>query len=557
MAGARIEAALTFQVQQFFDEWCGRFLDKSFKTWGPERVKAAALDLLAINGCPLTSEDIQMLSVMEEADMIQELVARMPIDMRSKFETIAMQLQMMVASATHTRKAADSGSPEALAECCADAENGAMKMAILKQASVHAAAEVAMLHHTQDSWMRNSELRLARLTKAAETADHARTYLVAIENQLEAFHESAKHKSSKMLMGFASNNGNAMLQSVVHGWFSQMVKGRAERTIRDKMEKECERMEKELMDMKERSLKNVKGVLGRSAAYSSQGLMGQVLQSWKWEVDEAKFQKASGGAVKEMEEKIACMSQAQADGAKSVLGKMCTGNNNGLLMVSFQSWLKHVADEKQDKEVMKGLEKVEADMKAMMERNKANASGVLDRMNAATESGIKEQIFDEWRTVYTQEKSARELHKVMQANGDKFKSLKLKQSGAAAACQGRANDMMNALLLLKVFGVWQMEARLTNVDRYYSTKIDSKRRQLGSVQQIFKTFAKQLETGLSSIEDEKESARYYAAHNKYTNRSSRHSGSEIHTGKRSKGGLSKGGNAASLPDIHSRHGVLN
>merc|ERR1719413_254229 len=99
---------------------------------------------------------------------------------------------------------------------------------------------------------------------------------------------------------------------------------------------------------------------------------------------------------------------------------------------------------------------------------------------------------------------------------------------------------MKQVLMQRTLGAWQLESKLHHVDKYYTSKIEGKRKQLGSVQTLFKSFAKQLEEGLATVdEDGEESSR--------THHSKKKAG-----GADGSKGMSKGEGSVSLPNIHSR-----
>merc|ERR1712113_161105 len=114
--------------------------------------------------------------------------------------------------------------------------------------------------------------------------------------------------------------------------------------------------------------------------------------------------------------------------------------------------------------------------------------------------------------------------------------------GNASKMQTRVNEQMKQVLMQRTLGAWQLESKLHHVDKYYTSKIEGKRKQLGSVQTLFKSFAKQLEEGLSTVdEDGEESSRTHHS------RPKKSSGGGHGDSK-----MSKGEGSVSLPNIHSR-----
>jgi hypothetical protein len=555
--------SLDHEVLQFIDEWSVRFTDGSLgKAFGPAKAVHMALHLFALNGLPLTHDEINRLSMMEEAELVPELVARMPESFSRNFTSISLQLQMMVSSTARVRKASENGDVDTLAKLCDDTESGSIRNAILTKATMNAASECRNLRRSTDTWVRNTEERLQRLASASDKAEKARSQLALIEGQIEAFHSSVKDKCGHFLMNFASQQAPGMVMKfVLAGWKSAHIKMKSEKVFRDKFDAEIAAAENALMEYKQKKIETIRGVLGTNYTAECKGLMGTVVMLWHEAVQEEKSERETAKNMAVLESKLRSTSQAQMEAAKKVLTKISGNTESGLLGMAVGAWITAVADIKMDREVEKALQDVEDKMKAFMEKNKNNASSVLDRMNGASESGLIEQYFSEWKAVYTEEKSTREVANHQKAAMEKFKHLKARQSGLASCAQGRVNDLMNALLVMKTMGIWIEESRVSQVERYYQGKVNSKRKQLTGVQSIFTTFAKQLESGLAGIERDDEDAksvshqapRYSDKHGDVskhgTHRSSRHS--DVSSPPKRKG-MHKNGNTVSLPDIHGR-----
>merc|ERR1719450_1496495 len=122
----------------------------------------------------------------------------------------------------------------------------------------------------------------------------------------------------------------------------------------------------------------------------------------------------------------------------------------------------------------------------------------------------------------------------MNGAGGRFKSLQDRQKANATGVQGRVNEQMKANLLLRSLKSWQIEAKVNKENTEFNRKLDQKRKQLQSVQQLFKEFARQLEEGLGRVDGDSSGRRSQG-----TGRSKGH--------KSMKDG---GAGSVSLPDIH-------
>jgi len=207
------------------------------------------------------------------------------------------------------------------------------------------------------------------------------------------------------------------------------------------------------------------------------------------------------------------------------------GNKEGVLInLAFQAWTGALEAIKKEKEFEEAVAKSEKLLKDHAAKQKDQASSVLTRMSNASDTGLKATMFKAWFDALNERKKEEEMEKKLGGKAGNLGSLKSRHIGNARGVQGRVNEQMNMNLLLKCLGAWQIEAKLQHVDRHYSGKIDGKRRQLNSVQTLFKSFARQLEEGLGNLDGDS-------------------SGRTRMSRRDMKGGMKE---SSSLPDIHHR-----
>jgi len=169
-----------------------------------------------------------------------------------------------------------------------------------------------------------------------------------------------------------------------------------------------------------------------------------------------------------------------------------------------------------------------------MEAKKDEAKLVLDRMLASSDHGLESLVFQNWWNWLKEEKKQAELEYALSGASAKFKSLNGRQKAGANAVQTRVNEQIALNLLQRVFNYWIIETKANRIESHYNSKYESKRRQLAGVQNLFKSFAMQLEQNLGGDDD-----------------------SSSRTFRKSKKGMSsrmsKGAEGSvSLPDIHQR-----
>merc|ERR1712110_596105 len=199
------------------------------------------------------------------------------------------------------------------------------------------------------------------------------------------------------------------------------------------------------------------------------------------------------------------------------------------------SWVKAVEMTKQERAFEAEVRQKEEQLKAQLANKKEETKKVMERMTAGTTTGLLTMVFSAWCQAANEGRKDREMEETMAKKNGLFKSLQDRRKGNAAGVQGRVNEQMKFNLLLQCFLAWYTEGKVNHVERTYAQKIEGKRRQLKSVESLFKSFAKQIDEGLGNLDGGDSSGR-----------ASRKTGSSKHA--QSKKQLS---GTNSLPDIHA------
>merc|ERR1719161_1855611 len=151
----------------------------------------------------------------------------------------------------------------------------------------------------------------------------------------------------------------------------------------------------------------------RKAAEGDAGLLTQVWKSWAEEVQETKREAGSQGAMAAMEAKLASQSAAQAENSKKVMARMSAGSDNALLTVVLGSWVQWLADYKKNKDEEDKIKAQEKAMEEYMKKKKDDAKAVLDRMNAATDSGLVEHVISTWVQSFKDKQESLKMERLM------------------------------------------------------------------------------------------------------------------------------------------------
>lgn len=535
------DGTLVLQLQQFFDDYTFRITHCSLgKQWSKKKALVVALELFRMNGVALTPADIDWMSSNDDY-MLPMIVRKMPYSLRENFERLSTQLNMLVHTAERMRSALEAKDGTNFESIIEEDDKGQIKNCILKEAVIQASREVSDIIRCQDTWCSSMEKRLDRLSRSAELAERAQEKLLKVQTNLDGFHDEVTAKSKKALMGFAGHSTRNLIHSVFSNWGGFTIKNKQEREYRKAFEAEMTTKETMLIEMKSRSLAAVKNALNRQARETEGTLSFLYFHYWLDEVGSDQRERQELAALEKLEQQMSSFNERQAINAKKVMAKVGMDNEDAVVCMAFAAWQKGIEELKQDNAVEAEAKKIEDQLNDFKEKSRNKTAGVLEKMGNATVTSLLTNAVSGWAHWAKDTIKARDLENTMMGSEAKFKSLNQRQKGGAAKMQTKVNEQQKQILMQRTLGVWQVEAKLHHVDKYYNAKIEGKRKQLGSVQTLFKSFAKQLEEGLATVEEDgEESSR---AHN---------------SKKRSSGGhkddsrMSKGEGSVSLPNIHSR-----
>jgi len=281
-------------------------------------------------------------------------------------------------------------------------------------------------------------------------------------------------------------------------WLGWLIQHKANKEIHEKFKEEIRQSEQALINFKTKHLGISRGMLGRNAAAGDAGLKGEVLRIWFKFVIEEGNSKAYEKKVAEAEAKFKAAQQAAKDASKSVMGRLSAGSDDALKSLCMQSWVAALEEARQEKELELLTKKAEDQLAAYMAKKKGEATGVLDRMSAGSDSGLLHMMIASWLEAMLEMKQERELEASIAAAGDKFANLKSRQSGNAKSVQGRVTDLEQENQLMMFFYAWSMHYRVEHCMNHYNGKLNQNKKKLEDVQTMFRSFANQLESGIGN-----------------------------------------------------------
>merc|ERR1719171_2763341 len=373
-------------------------------------------------GVVLSPEENERMMKLEEGDMINQLVTRMPQQTKEQFEHFFLQLQLIVSTATRVRTSLEEGTPSLIEEALNDADETGITPYILKMALVQAGSEVRNLQRTHDRWATETEVRMSTLLRGAEDAMQAQKQLAAANAQLGQYTGSHKDKGKKMMMGVAAKNDKACMDMTLTEWYKLIQRQKKENEIRKEYEERIVKANQALFEYKQNQKGNAKGVLMKQAAKGDGAIVAEVYFLLKKEVEDKKLEAEAEKKLAEIEAKMAAQAAKNKENTKSVLMRNLAASDNMLCDTCIEAWKTWLVEYKKNKETEDAVKAAEQRVEAFMKNKKDGAKGIIDKMNSATDSGLVEHVVSSWCNYFKEEKKAREMEELINGANAKFAS---------------------------------------------------------------------------------------------------------------------------------------
>ncbi|CAK0851076.1 unnamed protein product [Prorocentrum cordatum] len=253
-----------------------------------------------------------------------------------------------------------------------------------------------------------------------------------------------------------------------------------------------------LLDYKTRSMEGVRKMLAAKAADMTSTLMKETFTIWAgWEVMEWKRDKELQSQMEMLNDKLSNTKAMQKRKSRAVLARMNADSEGGLAHMMFSAWVVfHQEYQKDDKAMEDEIKKKEQAIAEFLKSKSDSARKVLMASMGGTDSALLQMAMQGWTEALAEAKEEQRMADALEAKQKRFTTF-----GSNAKLNG-----MNALqkstyyaeqaVILRVWTNWRIHVRSEATLRQYSLKIDAKRRQLVGVQEMFRSFANELESGL-------------------------------------------------------------
>merc|ERR1740120_44889 len=428
--------------------------------------------------------------------MIDAAVKKMNNELRHNLEHFALQLQLIVSTATRVRCALEHEDEQEVVSIMDHGDAG-ITQHIMKRTVVEAGHEIVELRDVHEGWSKDMGGRLNRLSTLAEEQERNRQELDRVNAEIAAFHGKQNSKATKAVMGMCDQSNATLLKAAFGGWSGWYINFKGTRHIHEKFQAEIVQAKAKLKEMKGQSTNSIKRSLMANSDKADAMLLQDVVQRWAGHVKSEKQEKAERLKLETGMAHLETLRSDQKASAKKNLMRMTGDSDTSLTTMCFQAWAKNKEEERKQKEFEEREAKLQADLANMKAGAKGGNKGVLARVSEAGSAGLLANIFVHWRDHAKTEGRARHLEETLQASEGKFKSLNATQKGNAKNAAQSAIQLEESNYLMQLFMNWKAEVDVQRVISHYSGKMQGKTQQLQQVQTMFKDFSSKLEQGIA------------------------------------------------------------
>merc|ERR1719414_1981273 len=319
--------------------------------------------------------------------MIDNAVRKMSPDLQRNLEHFALQLQLIVSTATRVRGALEQEDVDEVVSIMEHGDAG-ITQHIMKKTVVEAGKEIVELKDVNDGWSKDMGGRLSRLSTLAEEQERNRIELDKVNAEIAAFHGKQNEKAVKAVTGLAEQNNATLLKASFGGWMNHYIRYKGEKHIHEKFQAEILQAKARLKEMEGKSVGAIKRSLMGNVDKSNNMLLQECMRRWSEDAKREKTQRMADLKLRTEMDHLECLRADQKAAAKRNLMRMTNDSDENLITMCFTSWAKNKAEEKKQKEFEEREERLQKQLAQMKGASGGNAKGVLGRVSEASGSGM-------------------------------------------------------------------------------------------------------------------------------------------------------------------------
>jgi len=301
-----------------------------------------------------------------------------------------------------------------------------------------------------------------------------------------------------------------------------------ENEIRAEFSQRMEHVQRKIIEYKAKQSAGIHSLMVKAGGARNMELLTDVFGIWRQDCFDEKDIRDAQSKAAQLDEKVREMKNNYRRNMMKFLARMNNKSEDEVLVTALGAWLQVYQDWKNLSANEKEQALAQEKMAKIMAEKKDGTAKVLGALTAGQAGACVKMTFDAWKECWDDAKREAAIAEALAQAEMKMGNFNSKNKASSMGVQERAAYMQDMQLYMQVFNAWKLDTRMEKTLAYHGASIDSKRQQLVMVQQMFRNFAVQLESGLK----DDNSGRTF----------------DNSSGRKKK--MSKGEGSVSLPDIN-------
>mmetsp|Transcript_54644 Transcript_54644/g.130398 ORF Transcript_54644/g.130398 Transcript_54644/m.130398 type:complete len:522 (+) Transcript_54644:78-1643(+) len=224
----------------------------------------------------------------------------------------------------------------------------------------------------------------------------------AAEGRMTDYQKQKKEQSKAVMSRMLEAQDSELLRSFFSLWLGIQQEEKAERAAEQRLKDK----EASLSEFSNRKKQEARAVLARVTGNMDNTLLEEVFGIWAEDLKDAKAEREREMVIKAEAERIGQAMRQKKLEAQQVLERSLASSSQGSCSLVLKYWMLAVEDEKKEREM---VSKAEAQLRDLQQRKRGQAMSVVDRIVSGRDKGMVESVFMAWGQAAMEEKTRREV----------------------------------------------------------------------------------------------------------------------------------------------------
>lgn len=468
------------------------------RCWDRSHSLTTVLKLMEQHGLTVEQAEVEQLQNLEEEDQINALVSKMPNQDDEQFQLFYLQLQLIVTASARIRRALDEGNCQEVQDALDEAEGLSGASHLLRTAVVQAGSEAAAMQERYEVWVQDCGGKMAKLVRGQESAMESMKKLAAAEAKLEAYRFQHREKALRVASKACDNHDRRFLEQCFASWVAQFRLEKQESALSNLHGKRVAQLKSLLTQQKAAHLARVESLVERKVKKEELDLKSTILLLWLDLAKETHELKAHRQKAAELEVAKGQLKSRHLTNAAEMVERRLASGTLGVRLLLWNGWKELLVERRQREEARAKVDAANAELAA---QRKALMVTVAMAFMPPDPLVLLGEVFRCWASYPAIAKREAEAERARQEFQEQKQAWAQRSASRGAAALTKVAQYLENSLAGRALLAWRSFQQMEKTMRTFHVKVDAKKQQLQQVQQMFKTFAGQLEIGLKGSSD--------------------------------------------------------